>query len=386
MKNLCILGSTGSIGKNTLKIVEMFPERFSVKALTGARNIDLLSEQIKKFKPEIAVVLEEEGVFQLREKLGPFAKEITILAGTDGFKAAATHNPVDMVVSSMVGAAGLLPTLAAISAGKEIALANKETLVMAGEIVMGLAKEKNVSILPVDSEHSAIFQCISGQRPEDISNILLTASGGPFRNKPQDEFSKITLADALNHPTWEMGKKISIDSATLMNKGLEVIEAKFLFGISVDQIEVVVHPQSVVHSMVSYVDGSVIAQLGMPDMKGAISYAMGYPERLQLKQPIPEFANIGALTFEKPDMGKFPCLKMAYDACEKGATFPAVLNAANEICVDAFLNKRLAFIEIPEYISQVLSLHKKCENPGLAQILEADKWAREKTLRMIKEK
>ena len=386
MKNLCILGATGSIGQNTLNIVEMFPERFSVKALTCATNTDLLADQIKQFKPEVAVVLEEKGAVSLKEKLGAYAKDVEILFGVDGFKAAAELHSVDMVVSSMVGGAGLLPTLSAISAGKEIALANKETLVMAGEIVMNLAKEKNVSILPVDSEHSAIFQCLSGQRSEDVSKILLTASGGPFRAKPRSEFSEITLEDALNHPTWEMGRKISIDSATLMNKGLEVIEAKYLFGITSDKIEVVVHPQSVVHSMVSFVDGSVIAQLGIPDMKGAISYAMSYPERMKLNQAIPEFANIGALTFEKPDMEKFPCLAMAYIACEKGATFPAVLNAANEICVEAFLREQISFTKIPELINKVMSCHRGSENPGLPDILAADEWARQETRMLIKGK
>lgn len=385
MKSLSILGSTGSIGQNTLKIVEMFPDRFSVKALAAGRNIDLFSEQVKQFSPKIAVVLDEKGARSLKEKLGS-ESTVSILSGTEGYRDAATHPDVDMVVSAIVGAAGLLPTLAAIEAKKEIALANKETLVMAGEIVMQMAAEKGVAILPVDSEHSAIFQCISGQRVEDISKIILTASGGPFRQKPESEFADITLADALNHPTWQMGQKISIDSATLMNKGLEVIEAKFLFGIPLEKIEVVVHPQSVIHSMVSYVDGAVIAQLGIPDMKGAISYAMSYPERLALNQSIPEFANIGSLTFEKPDIKKFPCLALAYQACETGATLPCVLNAANEIAVTAFLTKKISFIEIPIIIDKIMTEHTVVPNPDLSDILAADKWARDATLRLIKEK
>ncbi|MBU0994761.1 MAG: 1-deoxy-D-xylulose-5-phosphate reductoisomerase [Proteobacteria bacterium] len=385
MKSLSILGSTGSIGQNTLKIVEMFPDRFSVKALAAGHNIDLLSAQVKKFLPEIAVVFDENVARSLKKKLGPESK-VNILFGTEGYKEAATHPSVDMVVSAIVGAAGLLPTLAAIEAKKEIALANKETLVMAGEIVMQMAAERGVVILPVDSEHSAIFQCISGQRVEDISKIILTASGGPFRQKPESEFADITLSDALNHPTWQMGQKISIDSATLMNKGLEVIEAKFLFGIPLDKIEVVVHPQSVIHSMVSYVDGAIIAQLGIPDMKGAISYAMSYPERLSLNQSIPEFANIGSLTFEKPDIKKFPCLALAYQACETGLTLPCVLNAANEIAVTAFLTKKISFVEIPVIIDKIMAEHQVVSSPDLSDILAADKWARDAALQLIKEK
>jgi 1-deoxy-D-xylulose-5-phosphate reductoisomerase len=385
MKSLTILGATGSIGRNTLKIVEMFPDRFCVKALAAGRNIDLFADQINRFSPEVAVVINEEMVRDLKERLGSHNRT-HILFGEDGYKQAAAHPSVDMVVSAIVGAAGLLPTLAAIEAGKEIALANKETLVMAGEIVMARAAEKGVTILPVDSEHSAIFQCISGQRVSDISKIILTASGGPFRNKPAEEFKDITLKDALKHPTWQMGRKISIDSATLMNKGLEVIEAKFLFGAPLEKIEVVVHPQSVVHSMVSYVDGAVIAQLGVPDMKGAISYALSYPERLTLNQPLPEFSTIGALTFEKPDIKKFPCLDLAYQACKAGGTLPCVMNAANEIAVTAFLNEEISFIEIPAIIDKIMTRHQGITTPGLSDILYVDQWAREATLKWIREK
>jgi len=385
MKNISILGSTGSIGRNTLRIIEMFPELFSVTALTAGSNIDLLARQIKMFRPELAVVIDPQHAQDLKKRLDP-GIDVDIMAGVDGYKSAASHTSVDMVISAIVGAAGLLPTIAALEAGKEVALANKETLVMAGDIVMPLAEQKGVKILPVDSEHSAVFQCISGQRKEDISKIILTASGGPFRNKPAEDFPGITLSDALNHPTWDMGQKISIDSATLMNKGLEVIEAKYLFDVPVNQIEVVVHPQSIVHSMVSYIDGSVIAQLGIPDMKCAIAYAMSYPERLLLNQSKPDFAGIGELKFEEPDLEKFPCLSLAYKAGEEGHTFPAVLNAANETVVNAFLKEKIHFTQIPEIISKVMDRHTIIRNPALNDIIEADLWARENAVRMIEEK
>lgn len=376
MKLLSILGSTGSIGRNTLKIVEKFPERFAVKALAGKDNIELLAKQIKRFCPEIAVVFDEKRAHELKNILPVEESDVEIMYGQDGYRAAATHDNVEMVVTAVVGAAGLLPTLAAIEAGKDIALANKETLVMAGEIVIQKAADKGVKILPIDSEHSAIFQCIEGQRREDLEKIHLTASGGPFLNKPANEFFEIKPEDALNHPTWKMGKKVSIDSATLMNKGLEVIEAMHLFGVSQDMIEVVIHPQSMIHSMVSYRDGSVIAQLGIPDMKGAIAYSISYPERLPLNQPIPDFAGMGALTFQKPDFEKFPCLDLAFRACDTGKTLPAVLNAANETAVQAFLDQRLSFAKIPKVIEKTMSRHSVAEHTSLDDILEADKWAR----------
>jgi len=376
MKNLSILGSTGSIGRNTLKIVEMFRDRFEVKALAAANNVELLARQIEIFHPEIAVVFDENRALELKNIL-PAGTGVEILYGKDGYRAAATYDSAEMVVTAMVGAAGLMPTLAAIEAGKNIALANKETLVMAGEIVVKKAAEKNISILPIDSEHSAVFQCIAGHRREDMDKILLTASGGPFLSKPANEFDSIKPEEALNHPTWQMGKKISIDSATLMNKGLEVIEAKHLFGVSHDMIKVVIHPQSVIHSMVAYRDGAVVAQLGIPDMKGAIAYAISYPERLPLKQLIPDFVNIGSLTFQQPDLTKFPCLALAFKACEIGGTMPAVLNASNEVAVEAFLDKRIAFTNIPELIKNTIEKHSSVKNPTLSDILEADKWARE---------
>jgi 1-deoxy-D-xylulose-5-phosphate reductoisomerase len=382
MKNLAILGSTGSIGCNTLEVVEKFPERFCVKTIAAKQNIETMAEQIRRFSPEMAVVYDETLARSLRDLL-PGGCDVDIRFGAEGYQAAASYDSVDMVVSAMVGAAGLLPTLAGIDAGKDIALANKETLVMAGEIVMTRAAQKGIRILPVDSEHSAIFQSFSGQRREDFHQIHLTASGGPFRNRPGADFADIRLEDALNHPTWQMGKKITIDSATLMNKGLEVIEAKFLFDVPQDCISVVIHPQSIVHSMVSYRDGSIIAQLGVPDMKGAIAYAISYPERLPLEQPLPDFSSIGALTFEAPDFKRFPCLKLAYQACEAGGTMPAVLNAANEIAVGAFLERCISFVQIPEMIQETMSGHEVVGQPELSDILAADKWARETALGQV---
>ena len=382
MKNLSVLGSTGSIGRNTLKIVEMFPDHFSVKALTAANNVAELARQVNLFSPDIAVVLDRERAIELKNRVSS-ESGVNILHGEEGYRIAATYSSADMVVTAMVGAAGLMPTLQAIDAGKDIALANKETLVMAGEIVMKAAAENGVKILPIDSEHSAIFQCIAGHSVEDVDKIILTASGGPFLKTPAKDFVTIKLEEALNHPTWQMGKKISIDSATLMNKGLEVIEAKYLFGLPPDRIEVIIHPQSVIHSMVSYKDGSVIAQLGIPDMKGAIAYAISFPKRLDLKQPVPDFAGIGMFTFERPDVEKFPCLSLAYKACETGGTLTAVLNAANEQAVDAFLNRRISFDQIPEIISRVMDSHSIVSMPSLSDILEADQWAREKSTQAI---
>ena len=376
MKQLSILGSTGSIGTNVLKIVEMFPQRFEVKALAAKHNVELLANQIERFHPEIAVVFDRERAIELKGILPPY-NGTQILFGIDGYKAAAAHDNVDQVVSAMVGAAGLIPTLTAIEAGKQVALANKETLVMAGEIVMQRAGEKGVEILPIDSEHSAIFQCIAGNRKADLDKILLTGSGGPFLTMPRESFTKVKPEDALEHPTWQMGKKITIDSATLMNKGLEVIEAKWLFDVSPDMIEVIIHPQSVVHSMVCYKDGTVMAQLGIPDMKGAIAYALSYPERLSLHQPLPDFPAIGSLTFRKPDLERFPCLALAFHACNTGGTLPAVLNAANEVAVDSFLNRKISFLKIPEIVGKTMDNHPVLRNPGLSDILEADKWARE---------
>ncbi len=384
MKYLSVLGSTGSIGKNVLKVVEKFPDKYEIKALAAATNIELLLSQVNQFRPEIAVVLNEKYAALLKKRL-PGDSVTEILYGDEGYHAAATLAKVDMVVSAIVGAAGLLPTVAAIKAGKTIALANKETLVMAGEYVMNLAAEKGIRILPVDSEHSAVFQCIEGQAQDDLAKIILTASGGPYRKKPAADFKNITLEQALDHPTWNMGAKITIDSATLMNKGLEVIEAKYLFSVSCDKIEVLVHPQSIVHSMVSYKDGSVLAQLGVPDMRGAIAYALSWPKRLPLDLPVPDFAKIGSLKFENPDFDKFPCLSLAFDACKEGHTLPAVLNAANEVVVQAVLEKKIAFALIPEIIEKTMDKHSLEKNPDLADIIEADRWSRNQASAIIKE-
>jgi 1-deoxy-D-xylulose-5-phosphate reductoisomerase len=377
MKHLSILGSTGSIGRNALRIVEMFPRQFGVKALAAKNNITLLAKQIEQFGPELAVVYDEEGAKQLKNKLAAGIK-VDILCGEAGYLTAASASGIDLTLTAVVGAAGLMPTLAAIEAGKTIALANKETLVMAGEIVTKKAAQKGVQILPVDSEHSAIFQCLQGHRKTDLARILLTASGGPFLNRPANEFSNISKAQALNHPNWAMGPKITIDSATLMNKGLEVLEAKSLFDVSEDMIEVVVHPQSVIHSMVAYRDGSIIAQLGIPDMKGAIAYALSYPERLPLNQPLPDFSGEQDLTFQKPDLEKFPCLALAFQACKVGKTMPAVLNAANEMAVKAFLHKKISFTDIAKAVSLTMEAHDVGSDPQLSDIIAADQWARQK--------
>jgi len=382
MKRLSILGSTGSIGNSALDIVRMYPDRFQIKALTAANNIECFSRQIDEFQPEIVAVLNEERAHELSRSLKGDCRP-DILFGETGYCEAAGFKDTDSVLLAMVGAAGLKPALCAIESKKQIALANKETLVMAGEIVMAKARENGVSILPVDSEHSAIFQCLKGNRKEDLKKIFLTASGGPFRKKPFEQFRDITLEDALNHPTWNMGHKITIDSATLMNKGLEIIEAVHLFDVPPDQVEVLVHPQSIVHSMVGFNDGSIIAQLGQPDMKGAISYALSDPERLDIKMEFPDFVQLGALTFESPDTRKFPSIEFAIEACKQKGTLPAVMNAANEVAVSAFLDKRIGFLDIFRLISGTMEHHTRIDNPDLSGIIEADCWARDKAQSLI---
>jgi len=374
-KRLVILGSTGSIGQNTLEVAAMHPDRFSVAALSGARNIELIARQIERFSPDMAVVMDAAGAMELENRLSSGTRP-KILYGPEGLAAAASMPDADMVVSAIVGGAGLLPTFAAVSAGKDIALANKETLVMAGDLVMKTASDTGARILPVDSEHSAIFQCLSGNRSQDVAKIILTASGGPFLRMEAASFDAITPADALAHPVWNMGNKISIDSATLMNKGLEVIEAMHLFDVKPEKIEVLVHPQSIVHSMVVFADGAVMAQLGVPDMKGAIGHALSYPKRLFVGLTAPDFAAIGSLTFEKPDLDRFPCLSLAYNAARTGGTAPCVLNAANEVAVNAFLKQSIKFTAIPALIEDTLAEHHVVSNPGMDEILEADRWAR----------
>lgn len=382
MKNLTILGSTGSIGTNALKIVAKFPERFSAKVLTAGKNISKLAGQIKQFQPELVAVFDETGAKDL-EQLLPKDTGARIVYGESGYQLAAAYETSDMVLTAIVGAAGLMPTIAAIQAGKDIALANKETLVMAGDLVMQLARKNHVNIIPVDSEHSAIFQCLMGQRVSDLDALLITASGGPFIDMPAQSFADVSPEAALNHPNWQMGSKITIDSATLMNKGLEVIEAKHLFHVEMDRIRVVVHPQSIIHSMVSFQDGSILAQLGIPDMKGAIALALSFPERLPLEQPLPDFARIGSFTFKEPDMRKFSCLGLAMKAGRTGGTLPAVLNAANEVAVHAFLERRLSFDKIPVVIQQTLAEHANQPTPSLDDILAADGWARKTASRLI---
>jgi 1-deoxy-D-xylulose-5-phosphate reductoisomerase len=371
------LGSTGSIGRNALSVVRMFPERFAVKALSAKRSLVLLAEQIREFRPEAAAVFDDAAARELLALL-PAGCRTQILAGAEGYTAVAAWESATLTLAAMVGAAGLLPTLAAIDAGKTIALANKETLVMAGVVVTARAAERRIAIIPVDSEHSAIFQCLQGQRREDVDQILLTASGGPFLHRPVAELAAVTPGEALRHPNWAMGAKISVDSATLMNKGLEVIEAKWLFGMSPDRIRVVVHPQSIIHSMVAFRDGSLIAQMGIPDMKAAIAYALSYPERLALGQPLPDFSGSTELTFSDPDLEKFACLGLAYDACRRGGTLPAVMNAANEVAVNAFLEDRLVFTAIPIVVRGAMEVHAVTEHPELEDIIAADRWAREK--------
>jgi len=375
MKQLSILGSTGSIGVSTLEIVASYPERFKVVALTAGKNLELFVRQIRQFSPRIAAVASREDVPRLKEMCAGLPVEI--LGGVEGLIAAATADETDMVVAAIVGAAGLAPTAAAVRAGKDIALANKETLVTAGHLFMEMVKQYGVKLYPVDSEHSAVFQSIEGHRSQDITKIILTASGGPFRNSPMEQLAHVTVRDALNHPNWSMGRKITIDSATMMNKGLEVLEARWLFDAPVDKIEVNIHPQSIIHSMVEYVDGCVIAQLGTPDMKAPIAYALSYPERIATGiQPL-DLTTFSGLTFFAPDLDKFRCLGLAYRSIKDGESMPAVMNAANEIAVDAFLNGRIAFLQIAEVIERTMDAHQAHALKSIDEVLLADAWGRD---------
>lgn len=377
MKNISILGSTGSIGVNALDVIKSNPSRFRVVALSACRNIFLLNTQIKQFRPKVVSVVDKEHARKLEKIIDP-AAGTQILFGSDGYREVAAIKEANMVISAMVGSAGLIPTMEALEAGKDIALANKETMVMAGDIIVKNAKKRGVSILPVDSEHSAIFQCLSGNRHADINRIILTASGGPFLNIAQDELANVKPEHALMHPNWKMGPKITIDSASMMNKGLEVIEAKHFFSVDIDRIEVQIHPQSIIHSMVEYVDGSVIAQLGVPDMRIPIAYALSYPERLRRSGPFLDLLKVGRFDFFCPDLKKFPSLKLAYDAGRAGGTMPAVLNAANEVAVTLFLKEAVRFTDMPKLIGEVLSCHQMKGTPDIHDILEADRWARER--------
>lgn len=374
MKHVTILGSTGSIGRSALEVISRYRDRFKVVGLTAKNNIGLLEEQIKAFNPEIAAVADETGASELRKKLG-----IRVLSGDSGIAEVASYNKADFVLSAIIGFAGLFPTLSAVRAGKTIGLANKESLVVAGEIVMKDAVKSGAKIIPVDSEHSAIFQCIEGRSRESIKRVVITASGGPFLGKSSSELNKVTIEDALKHPNWDMGKKITIDSATLMNKGLEVIEAHRLFGFSPDMIDVLIHPQSIIHSMIELKDRSCIAQLSVPDMKGPISYALTYPERLDDgHMPCLDLSAIGKLTFQKPDTECFPCLLYAYEAMKEGGTMPAVLNAANEVAVAAFMQSEIGFNDIPVVINNTMQLHERKPALEIDAVVEADRWARKK--------
>ena len=381
MKRLSILGSTGSIGVNTLHIVSQFPERFKVISLSAGANIHLLRQQILRFRPKVVCVLNKELSEALRRELTNVPVEI--LHGVEGLIRIATHPEVDQVVSAIVGAVGLIPTLSAIKTGKSVALANKESLVMAGKIVMEEAKRNHVQILPVDSEHSAIFQALLGHQKEDVHRLVLTASGGPFLNFPLARLHDVTVKEALNHPHWEMGKKITVDSASLMNKGLEVIEAHWLFDVPVEKIVVLIHPQSVVHSMVEYIDGSIVAQMGITDMKIPISYTLSFPERLNLNLPPLDLPKSEGLTFSVPDPERFPCLKLAYQSIEIGETMPAILNATNEVGVAAFLEGSIKFTSIPSLLKRVMEEHEVKPVHTIEDILKADHWARERAKALL---
>ena len=382
MKKITILGSTGSIGLSALDVIEKNQQRFQVVALAAGKNINLLKKQIEKFKPKVVAVSTKESALKLREALTSKSK-VKIFYDKEGLKEIASFPSTDIVVSAISGSAGLIPTLAAIEAGKDIALANKETMVMAGEIVTKRAKKKGVKIIPVDSEHSAIFQCLEGRKRENLRRIILTASGGPFFNFTGNELKKVSLSQALQHPNWKMGKKITVDSASMMNKGLEVIEAKWLFNLDISDIDVLIHPQSIVHSLVEFIDGAFLAQMGIPDMKIPIAYALTYPERIINDLPSLDLVKIGKLEFLKPDIKKFSCLGLAYAAGLCGGTAPAVLNAADEVAVSAFIEKKIRFIDFPKIIEKILVLHNSINNPSLDDILQADLWARRETKKII---
>ena len=380
MKRLAILGSTGSVGVQTLAVVKSDPAKFSAIALAAGRNIELVAEQVRQFRPELVSVGDAVGAKELRERLGSDAAGVKIEYGKEGLLAVATSTS-DLVVAALVGAVGLEPTLAAIDAGSDVALANKEVMVMAGALVNRAVAERGTQLLPVDSEHSAIFQCLSGQRAEDVSRLVLTCSGGPFRTWTAEQIADATIEEALKHPNWDMGAKITIDSSTLMNKGLEVIEARWLFDVPPERVDVVVHPESIIHSLVEYRDSSVIAQLGLPDMRVPIAVALAWPERLDLDYPRLDLAGAGALHFEEPDRKRFPCLDLAYGALRGPESAPAVLNAANEVSVAAFLNGLIAYPEIADTNERVLETHLKegLSSPmrDLEDVREADLWARE---------
>lgn len=373
-KRLSILGSTGSIGQSTLALCREYPQYFQVMALSAGENIKALFSQILEFKPQV-VSVKTEAFAQELKMLG-VPSHTKIMWGDEGAKTVGSYPESDVVVSAIVGAQGLMPTYHALLAGKTVALANKESMIIAGEVLSKVAQKTQAKIIPIDSEHSAIFQCLNGEDLDGVHKLILTASGGPFLNTPVEQFQNITKAQALKHPNWSMGSKITIDSATLMNKGLEVIEAQFLFGFSVDRIDVVVHPQSLVHSLVEFIDGSVLSQMGEPDMRVPIAYALSYPKRVSLKEKKLNLVQHESLTFYKPDLVKFPCLKLAYQVAKQGQSYIAVLNAANEIAVENFLNDQISFVDIPYVIESVLSKHQGFVLNDLSAVLEADRIGR----------
>jgi 1-deoxy-D-xylulose-5-phosphate reductoisomerase len=373
-KKIAILGSTGSIGTQALEVIKSHPDYFEVEVLTAQNNADLLIDQAKKFKPNAVVIVNEDHYLKVKEAL--VSDDVKVFAGENALASVAQMDSIDLVLTALVGFSGLKPTIKAIEAGKNIALANKETLVVAGDLITALAKQKGVNIYPVDSEHSAIFQCIVGEFHNPIEKIILTASGGPFRGKKKEELKKVTKAQALKHPNWTMGAKVTIDSATLMNKGLEVIEAKWLFGLKASQIEVVVHPQSIIHSMVQFRDGSVKAQLGLPDMRLPIQFAMTYPERLNSDFPRFDFSKYPSLTFEKPDTESFRNLALAFEALDRGGNIPCVLNAANEVAVAEFLEEKVGFLEMTDIVAQCMEKIKFIVEPNFEDYVQTDEETR----------
>lgn len=375
MKNIVVLGSTGSIGTQTLEIVDAYPDRLQVVALAAGSNVEKIEPQIRKYHPKKVVMFDEAAAKALKTKVADL--DVTVLAGMSGLIEICTMEEADVVLTAVVGMIGITPTIEAIKAGKDIALANKETLVTAGHIIMPLAKQMGVSILPVDSEHSAIFQSLNGEPKNRLKKILLTASGGPFRGMSKAQLADKTVKDALKHPNWSMGPKITIDSATMVNKGLEVMEAGWLFDVNYDQIQVVVHPQSIIHSMVEYVDGAVIAQLGLPDMKLPIQYALFYPDRLPMNTEGIDFFQLGQVSFEKPDLETFQGLKLAYEAFERGGSMPTVFNAANEKAVSLFLHEKIRFLDIADIIAETMSRHQVIAHPDVEQILMTEQWCYE---------
>ncbi len=378
LKKISILGSTGSIGRQTLDIVQAHSDRLKVVAIAaGQRNLALLTEQVRLFQPELVSVPDRSSKDELDTRLSAANLSARTVCGDDGLLEAATHKDVETVVTGLMGFRGVLPTAAAIRHGKTVALANKETLVAAGSVIMPMCKQYGATIIPVDSEHSAIFQSLSGYSIAAVDKILLTGSGGPFRTWSKEQMESATVADALRHPNWSMGKKITIDSATLMNKGLEIIEARWLFDVSADKVKVLIHPQSILHSAVEFCDGSIVGQMGLPDMRLPIHFALFYPERVESpKVPRLDFFKLAQLTFEEPDLDRFPCLALAQAAASESSTLPCVLNAANEVAVDSFLKAAIRFVDISKLIEQVMIRHKAVESPTLEDILAADRWAR----------